>query len=164
VSSIYQTYLNRIVVLGNFLAATQPYYGRYGVTILDKNGTEPRDVAAPFSYGFRFGSGGFWSYETPCGKTFLGVNASNIDGVSGRNFHVAHAEDGSFVEKPYREGTVYAYYNTATSAWEISKDNYQGESRGVTLSITSAGQVQFTSNRRTGTATANTLKFFVKYL
>jgi hypothetical protein len=163
-TTAYQTYLGRLVLVGSFQLNAIPYYGRYGVAMIEKTGIESRESVVNFNYGMRFPNGGFTSYETPCGKIFLNVNTTNIDGVSGRNYVVAHAEDGTFAEKPYRQGTVYAYYNAATSAWELSKDAYQGESRGVTLSITSGGQLQYTSNKRTGTATTNTIKYFVKYL
>ena len=115
VSSVLRTYLNRYLVLGSFLYTVQPYSGRHGIALIEDNGTELREVAASLVYGFRFTSGGHWAYETPCNKLFLCANATSIDGITGLDYHIAHAEDGTFVEKPYREGTVYAYYNAYVS-------------------------------------------------
>lgn len=54
-------------------------------------------------------------------------------------------------------GTGFLSYRTATSAWEISQDTKFDES-GVTLSVTSGGQVQYVSTNLVGTSYAGKMR------
>jgi hypothetical protein len=55
-------------------------------------------------------------------------------------------------------GVLKAVYRTATTTWEIL-DELSGDYTGVTFSITSAGQVKYTSTNIAGTNYTGTMKF-----
>lgn len=55
-------------------------------------------------------------------------------------------------------GTLSLLYRDLAAAWEIV-ENLSGDSHGLTLSITSGGQVQYTSDNMTGANYSGKLKF-----
>ena len=57
-------------------------------------------------------------------------------------------------------GQIFASYNSTTASWDAPV--FGGNSGGVVWTITSAGQVQYTSDNLTGTNYAGTIKFNAK--
>jgi hypothetical protein len=55
-------------------------------------------------------------------------------------------------------GILTAVYRTLTNTWELL-DQLNGDDDGVTFSITSGGQVQYTSDNMSGTGYAGTMQF-----
>jgi len=55
-------------------------------------------------------------------------------------------------------GEISIFYRTLTSTWEIS-DSTNGDDDGVTFSITSGGQIQYTSNTLSGSNYTGTILF-----
>lgn len=76
--------------------------------------------------------------------------AAKIDFLVRRN--TASNEILSWVE-------LYLVYSAASSAWQIVDDVEHGASSGITWSVTSGGQIQYTSNNLAGTGYADTSKF-----
>lgn len=57
-------------------------------------------------------------------------------------------------------GTLKAVYRVATTTWELL-DEMGGDYTGTTFSITSGGQIQYTTTNQSGTNYTGTLKFKV---
>lgn len=55
-------------------------------------------------------------------------------------------------------GELRGVYNTQSLTWYLS-DNYSGQNSGVTFSITSGGQIQYTSTNISGTSYTGSLKY-----
>lgn len=55
-------------------------------------------------------------------------------------------------------GRLIAFYRVATTTWELL-DELSIDDDGVVFSITSAGQIQYTSDNMSGTGYAGTMKF-----
>jgi hypothetical protein len=58
-------------------------------------------------------------------------------------------------------GQLRGVYNTQSASWFMS-DDFSGQNAGVTFTITSGGQVQYTSSNITGANYAGTLKFVIR--
>lgn len=54
---------------------------------------------------------------------------------------------------------LFLQYRDQTSAWEIAADEAKGDASGVTFSITSGGQVQYTSTNIAGSSYTGTMRF-----
>lgn len=70
-------------------------------------------------------------------------------------------QDGSNTFVEY--GTLYISYNSATTAWTLAR-SFTGDSCGVSFTITSAGQVKYTSTNYTNTPYSGIIKFNAKTL
>ena len=57
-------------------------------------------------------------------------------------------------------GKIYLVFKTVAGTWDLSQ-TFAGSS-GVTLTITSLGQMQYTSTNMAGTGYAGTIKYFAK--
>ena len=55
-------------------------------------------------------------------------------------------------------GQLRGVYNTQSSTWYLS-DDYSGQNAGVTFSITSSGQIQYTSSSIAGSSYSGTMKY-----
>lgn len=55
-------------------------------------------------------------------------------------------------------GILIGTYSTVAGTWEMQQAPVVGDA-GVTLTITSAGQIQYTSSNMTGTPASSTMKF-----
>jgi hypothetical protein len=56
-------------------------------------------------------------------------------------------------------GTFAMIYRAGTDSWELAGEEWCGDAHGVTLSITPAGQVQYTSTNVSGSSYSGTMKF-----
>lgn len=59
-------------------------------------------------------------------------------------------------------GTMFLQYRAESSAWEICGTSENGDDVGVTFSITSGGQVQYTSTNISGSNYAGKMNFRVR--
>lgn len=59
-------------------------------------------------------------------------------------------------------GTYLATYKSVAATWTLTPVGMGGEDSGVVLSITSAGQVKYTSTNITGTADTSRMKYKVR--
>lgn len=48
-------------------------------------------------------------------------------------------------------GSVAFFWRALSSTWDMGLDNFDGDSHGISWSITSGGQVQYTSDSMSGT-------------
>lgn len=68
----------------------------------------------------------------------------------------------SSLEEKVEVGTIYAGHKSTTNTWDFVVVGSAGS--GVTLSITTAGQVQYLSDNMTGTGYSGTMKFRARSL
>jgi len=105
-------------------------------------------------------------------------NQSSSADVTGLSFNGALMRSAEFIAHFYRNTTgvgatelcavvrYFCAYKTVAASWDITPigisgdvDSSTGAPAGVTLSITSAGQVQYTSTNITGTAASSVMHF-----
>lgn len=61
-------------------------------------------------------------------------------------------------------GTLSGYYNPESSTWILNNANKSGDTSSVTFSMTSGGQLQYTTTNLAGTSVTNNLRYVLKTL
>lgn len=93
-------------------------------------------------------------------------NTSSVANVTGLSFDTSTVRSAIAQYSIYRNssttetsecGQIYATYKSVAGTWEIAQ-SYTGSS-GVVFSITSAGQIQYTSTNFSGISYTGTMKF-----
>jgi hypothetical protein len=70
-------------------------------------------------------------------------------------FHIERRDDG---QSAMESGVIFVAHDSEADAWSISTQTYHGDAE-TTFSITSLGQVRYTSNNFGGTGYAGTMRF-----
>lgn len=90
------------------------------------------------------------------------VTGLSFSGASVRSFVVDYQiyrnTTGGGATELAESGTLVGVYSTVAASWEMAQPSVVGDA-GVELSITAAGQVQYTSSNITGTPASSTMKF-----
>lgn len=114
---------------------------------------------------------GVWAQPIPASTDFTIVNnqssASNVTGLafSGAsvrsfetNYQVYRNTTSTGATELSERGKLTGVYSTVAGTWEMTQQAVGNA--GITFSITSAGQVQYTSTNITGTAASSDMKFY----
>lgn len=94
------------------------------------------------------------------------VAAANVTGLvfTGRSFHIDYAiyrQTDTALSGVAQSGQLRGVYNTQSSTWLMS-DDYSGQNAGVNFSVTSGGQIQYTSTNIAGANYIGQLSYNVR--
>jgi hypothetical protein len=87
-----------------------------------------------------------------------------IDGASTRSFildYSIYRQTATALSGVAQVGQLRGVYNTQSASWFMS-DDFSGQNAGVTFSILSSGQIQYTSTNIAGTSYVGTLKYAIR--
>lgn len=110
------------------------------------------------------GGGGLVQQEQAIGNNQTGQNVSALlyDSLISRGAQVRYLVDrgtDTAANKVQQIGTLFIRYDSNTSDWFISEGDMQGDA-GVTFTITSGGQVQYTSSNLSGSNYYGNIYFY----
>ena len=92
------------------------------------------------------------------------VTSLLIDGVSTRSFIIDYSiyrQTDTALSALAQAGQLRGVFNTQSSTWFMS-DDYSGQNSGVTFSILSSGQIQYTSSNIAGANYVGSMKYAIR--
>lgn len=113
-------------------------------------------------------SGGGYAYDISPTTAAISNNISAAADITGLSLNSANVKSAKIQYHIYRDtsasslmeaGTFELAYKASATSWNLTNRTFGGDTSGITLTATTAGQVQYTSTNITGTGYSGVIAF-----